>query len=189
MNHYINHKPVTFLSQILYCFNNLLEHTRLSVWIQSGEAHIKDLMKFVITKETIHHTLIVLCVDLSKPWDMLDHLENYMNILREHLHSLNISAKISNELEKQGLFLSTNYKIQHSFDFYNFFLCDIAIIYYFISVLRDFHSYKYNELTDESSKRLSTNLEQDEAEMSQLAENVILDNIGLPIVVAVTKVV
>ena len=65
----------------------------------------------------------------------------------------------------------------------------IAIIYYFISVLRDFHSYKYNELTDESSKRLSTNLEQDEAEMSQLAENVILDNIGLPIVVAVTKVV
>ena len=42
---------------------------------------------------------------MSKPWDMLDHLENYMNILREHLHSLNISAKILNELEKQGLLI------------------------------------------------------------------------------------
>lgn len=62
------------------------------------------------------------------------------------------------------------------------------ILYDLISVLRDFHSYKYNELIDEGSKRLSTNLEQDDAEMSQLAENVILDNIGLPIVVAVTKV-
>ena len=62
-------------------------------------------MKFVITKETIHHTLIVICVDMSKPWDMLDHLESYMNILREHLHSLNISAKILNELEKQGLLI------------------------------------------------------------------------------------
>ena len=55
----------------------------------------------------------------------------------------------------------------------------------FIPVLRDFHTYKYNE---EENKRLSSNLEQDEQEMNQLAENVIVDNIGLPIVVAVTKV-
>ncbi|XP_066927107.1 cytoplasmic dynein 1 light intermediate chain 1-like [Clytia hemisphaerica] len=128
------------------------EHTRLSVWIQSGEAHIKDLMKYVITKESIHHSLILLCIDISKPWNMLDQLENHVNILRQHLHTLNISAKILNELEKQ--------------------------------VLRDFHMYKYN---DEENKRLSSNMEQDEQEMNQLAENMIVDNIGLPIVVAVTK--
>ena len=41
---------------------------------------------------------------------------------------------------------------------------------------------------DEGSKRLSSNLEQDETEINQLAENVLVDNIGLPVVVAVTKV-
>ena len=37
---------------------------------------------------------------------MLDQLENHVNILRQHLHTLNISAKILNELEKQGLMLT-----------------------------------------------------------------------------------
>jgi Dynein light intermediate chain (DLIC). len=83
-----------------------LEHTRLSIWIQSGEPHIKDLMKNVITKESIHHSLVVLCVDISKPWSMIDSLDQYMNILREHLHTLNISAKVLNELERQGKMLA-----------------------------------------------------------------------------------
>ena len=52
----------------------------------------------------------------------------------------------------------------------------------------DFHSYKNIETAEEGSKRLSANHEQMEEELNQLAENVIIDNIGLPITVVVTKV-
>lgn len=80
----------------------ILEHTRLSAWIQSGEAHIKELLKYVITKDSVNHCLVVICVDISKPWNMVDNLDHYLNVVREHLHTLNLSAKTLNEMERKG---------------------------------------------------------------------------------------
>jgi len=62
------------------------------------------------------------------------------------------------------------------------------MIFIFFPVLRDFYNYKLVETHEESNKRLSVNQDQEDEEITQLGENVIVDNIGLPVVVVVTKV-
>ena len=45
-------------------------------------------------------------------------------------------------------------------------------------------------MTDEAAKRLSSNLEEDDntEDLNQLGENVLVDNLGIPLAVVVTKV-
>ena len=64
----------------------------------------------------------------------------------------------------------------------------LSVLLLFFSVLRDFYNYKLVETNDESNKRLSVNQDQEEEEITQLGENIIVNNIGLPVVVVVTKV-
>ena len=89
-------KFVFMLLFILY----LLEYARLNVWILDGDGYHKDLLKYVITPEGIRNIIIVIVVDISKPWTIIDSLEQWTRILREHLHTLKLSAKELNEIEE-----------------------------------------------------------------------------------------
>lgn len=76
------------------------EHARLNVWILDGDGYHKDLLKYVITPESIRNIVIILTIDISRPWTVMDSLEQWTRILREHLHKLKISAKEMNEIEE-----------------------------------------------------------------------------------------
>lgn len=84
----------------MFCCLLAIEHTRLSIWIQDGDKHYKDLLKYVVTKDTVKNVTIIICVDMAKPWNIIDSLENWCRILREHIHSLQLSAKELNEMER-----------------------------------------------------------------------------------------
>ena len=79
--------------------NFVSEHARLNVWIQDGDIFHKELLKYVITPKSIRNVLIVIAVDMSKPWTIMDSLEQWTRVIREHLHSLKMSAKDLNEME------------------------------------------------------------------------------------------
>ncbi|XP_065676548.1 cytoplasmic dynein 1 light intermediate chain 1 isoform X2 [Hydra vulgaris] len=128
------------------------EHTRLNVWIQDGSSHFNNLLKFVFTSESVKDLMIAICVDMCKPWRIIDSLEKWNRILHEHLHSLHLPAKELNAMEAK--------------------------------LSNDFQAYRDVEIDEEKIKKNSS--ESDELN-TPLGDKVLTSNLGIPIIVIVTK--
>jgi len=126
------------------------EHITLGTWILNGDSYYSNLLQYVVTKESVKDLTVLICVDISKPWNILETLDHWYQKLHVHLHSLRLSAKELNEMER---------KIQKDFDNY----------------------YKEVEGGDEKVSLA------DSDDVSGLGENVLSNNIGIPIIVALTK--
>ena len=85
---------------IYYEIFSLAEHARLNVWILDGDGYHKDLLNYVINADCIRNIVVIIAVDVSKPWSIMDSLDQWTRILREHLHKLKLSAKELNEIEE-----------------------------------------------------------------------------------------
>lgn len=127
------------------------ENIRLGTWILNGDSYYSNLLKYVVTKESVRNLSVIMCVDMTKPWSILESLEHWYQKLHSHLHSLNLSAKELNEMER---------KLQKDFENY----------------------YKEMEAGEEK-----LNIPDNENDSSILEENVLANNIGIPIIVVVTK--
>ncbi|CAB4002666.1 Hypothetical predicted protein [Paramuricea clavata] len=75
------------------------DSTRLNVWIMDGDVRYKNLLKFAITKKSAKDVTVILIIDMSRPWTIMDTLNSWVHVLREHIHSLNLSPKELNEME------------------------------------------------------------------------------------------
>ena len=64
-----------------------------------GDVRYKNLLKFAITKKSAKDVTVILIVDMSRPWTIVDTLNSWVHVLREHIHSLNLSPKELNEME------------------------------------------------------------------------------------------
>ena len=127
------------------------ENIRLGTWLLNGDSYYGNLLQYVVTKESVKNLTVLMCVDMSKPWNIIENLEHWYQKLHMHLHSLNLSAKELNEMER---------KIQKDFDNY----------------------YKEMESGDEK-----VNTADNDNDTAILEENVLANNIGIPIIVAITK--
>ena len=58
--------------------------------------------------------MIMICIDMAKPWNMLDSLEHWRRTLVEHLHSLHISAKELNSMEANREYFSLLFVVLYS---------------------------------------------------------------------------
>ncbi|XP_077291579.1 dynein light intermediate chain [Arctopsyche grandis] len=141
------------------------DHTRLSVWVLDGDPGHTNLLKFALSEKTFPHTLVILTVAMTTPWGLLDQLQSWASILGDHLDKL----PISNDQRQEA---------RHR-------------------CIRSWQ--QYTEPGDEMEqagspmKRSSRNLN-DEIELNgdgddgmPLPESVLTTNLGLDIVVVVTK--
>ena len=64
-----------------------------------GDARYKNLLKFAMTKKSTKDVTVILIIDMSRPWTIMDTLNSWVHVLREHIHSLNLSPKELNEME------------------------------------------------------------------------------------------
>lgn len=69
------------------------------MWIMDGDVTYKNLLKFAITKTSAKDATVIVIVDMSKPWSIMDTLHSWIHVLREHIHSLNLSPKELNNME------------------------------------------------------------------------------------------
>lgn len=69
------------------------------MWIMDGDVTYKNLLKFAITKKSAKDATVIIIVDMSKPWTIMDILNSWIHVLREHIHSLNLSPKELNNME------------------------------------------------------------------------------------------
>jgi len=127
------------------------ENIKLGTWLLNGDSYYENLLQYVVTKESVKNLTVLLCADMSKPWNIIETLEHWHQKLHTHLNSLHLSAKELNEMERK--------------------------------IEKDFSNY-YKEMEGGDEKVTSVD---NESEAQMLGENVLSNNIGIPIIVAITK--
>lgn len=133
--------------------------TRLGVWILDGDPGHLNLLKFALNEHNFAHTLVILSVSMTSPWHWQDQLEHWMRVLEEHIRTLKLSPE---ELQKQKQML-----------------------------LGEWQSYSEagDELDPGSPMKRTHRLSsvEDDLDLLPLPENCLSTNLGLKIVVVVTK--
>lgn len=134
--------------------------THLSVWVLDGDPAHVELLKFALNEENFQDTLVILTVSMTTPWGILEQLQHWSSVLADHLDKLKLDIDVR-QSKRQAL-------IRKWFEYVE----------------------PGDELEPASPmKRSSRNLGEDEEEIdsSALPEGVLTTNLGLDIVVVVTK--
>lgn len=74
----------------------------MDVWLLDGVEYQEQLLQYVLSKEKCRNTLVVIVVDLSQPWDVMDSLERWTEVVRTHLNTLNIPPKEFSDMRDAG---------------------------------------------------------------------------------------
>ena len=63
------------------------EHTKLGVWVLDGDPFHRELLKFALNDSTFGDTTILLVASMTTPWDIIDSLERWAGILESEIKS------------------------------------------------------------------------------------------------------
>ncbi|XP_037085323.1 cytoplasmic dynein 1 light intermediate chain 1-like [Pollicipes pollicipes] len=132
--------------------------TRLSVWMLDGDPAHAHLLQYALGPESVANTALMLTVAMTTPWDVLDQLHAWAAVIQDHVDSLNLSADTVRERQ---------HKVQRRWQ-------------------------EYMEPGDEldaasPAKRHSQHLPEDEDVLLPLGENTLTRNLGMDVIVVVTK--
>nr|CAD7596407.1 unnamed protein product [Timema genevievae] len=134
------------------------DHTRLSVWVLDGDPSHSHLLRFALSEETFPHTLVMFVVAITTPWGMLDQLQTWASVLQDHIDRLKISSDDMQENRQK-----------------------------YVKKWQDYTE-PGDELEQSSPiRRTSRNLEDDGGDIFPLGDGVLTRNLGLDVVVVVTK--
>jgi len=62
--------------------------SRINVWQLEGEQAHKDLLQFAINDNTITNCLVIIVIDFSQPWTMVESLNKWLDIVKKHIASI-----------------------------------------------------------------------------------------------------
>ena len=63
---------------------------KLGAWIPDGDGSCTSLLKFALNENNFEHTLIAFVVSMSTPWSIVESLNKWAAILHDHIKKLNI---------------------------------------------------------------------------------------------------
>lgn len=151
-----------------YCYVDVRDeyredHTRLGVWTLDGDPHHQNLLQFALKESNFSDNTVALAVSMTTPWNIMDQLQNWASLLQDHIDKLAISAARNKTLQNENI--------------------------------RRWQGYVEpgDELEATSpSKRISRNLDfintdTNLEEILPLPENTLTRNLGLDLIVIVTK--
>lgn len=76
--------------------------TRCNVWILDGDLYHKGLLKFALSPQSLPNCLAVFMVDMSRPWTIMESLQKWASVLRDHVDKLKIVPEEMRELEQKS---------------------------------------------------------------------------------------
>uniref|UniRef100_A0A8C9HCP5 Dynein light intermediate chain n=1 Tax=Piliocolobus tephrosceles TaxID=591936 RepID=A0A8C9HCP5_9PRIM len=79
----------------------VFDHTRCNVWILDGDLYHKGLLKFAVSAESLPETLVIFVADMSRPWTVMESLQKWASVLREHIDKMKIPPEKMRELERK----------------------------------------------------------------------------------------
>ncbi|XP_048806604.1 cytoplasmic dynein 1 light intermediate chain 1 isoform X2 [Tympanuchus pallidicinctus] len=77
------------------------DQTRCNVRILDGDLYHKGLLKFAMESNSLKDTLVMLVVDMSRPWTAMDSLQKWASVVREHIDKLKIPPEEMKEMEQK----------------------------------------------------------------------------------------
>ncbi|XP_023032653.1 cytoplasmic dynein 1 light intermediate chain 1 isoform X1 [Drosophila willistoni] len=132
--------------------------TRLGVWVLDGDPGHTNLLHYALNETNYAHTLVILTVSMTQPWGWLEQLNHWIKVLAQHIESLQLDPK---EKEAARQRLTTTWQSY----------CEVG-----------------DDLDPGSPvKRTMRNNSIDEDDLLPLTEDALITNLGLDIVVVVTK--
>uniref|UniRef100_A0A8C6LP27 Dynein light intermediate chain n=1 Tax=Nothobranchius furzeri TaxID=105023 RepID=A0A8C6LP27_NOTFU len=75
--------------------------TRCNVWILDGDLYHKGLLKFAVMTQSLPDCLAVFVADMSRPWTIMESLQKWASVLRDHLDKLKIPPEDMREMEQR----------------------------------------------------------------------------------------
>lgn len=149
----------------------MVEILKLGVWTPDGDASLINLLKYALNESNFENSMVAFVVSMSTPWEMMDSLRKWSKILSDHVKKLNLpEAKRSEFLKKQRL----------AFQMYQDPDENGNILGKKTPTLNTSLS-----LTDK--KDLNESIDKDESSFLPLDPSVLNNNLGIPILVIVTK--
>ncbi|XP_052231660.1 cytoplasmic dynein 1 light intermediate chain 2-like isoform X2 [Dreissena polymorpha] len=142
------------------------EQGRLGIWALDGDTTHTSLLKYALTEESFEHSLVILVASMTQPWAILDSLEKWASILRHNIDRLRISPEDRREYEQ--------------------------------SLVQYYQEYVEPDETSGSSQTSlrrdanplhppPPNTQDEDKVVLPLGENILAQNLGIPIVVLITK--
>uniref|UniRef100_A0A4X2KKN0 Dynein light intermediate chain n=1 Tax=Vombatus ursinus TaxID=29139 RepID=A0A4X2KKN0_VOMUR len=77
------------------------DQTRCNVWILDGDLYHKGLLKFAVSAETLQETLVIFVADMSRPWTVMESLQKWASVLREHIDKMKIPPEEMRDMEQK----------------------------------------------------------------------------------------
>lgn len=75
------------------------DQTRCNAWVLDGDLYHKGLQGVAVPVDSISNTLLLITVDMSRPWNALDSLQKWAAVAREHIDKLRVAPETLRELE------------------------------------------------------------------------------------------
>uniref|UniRef100_A0A3P9LMZ4 Dynein light intermediate chain n=1 Tax=Oryzias latipes TaxID=8090 RepID=A0A3P9LMZ4_ORYLA len=75
------------------------DHTRCNAWVLDGDLYHKGLQGVAVPVDSVENTLLLITVDMSRPWNALDSLQKWAAVAREHIDKLRVAPEKLRELE------------------------------------------------------------------------------------------
>uniref|UniRef100_A0AAY4A672 Dynein light intermediate chain n=1 Tax=Denticeps clupeoides TaxID=299321 RepID=A0AAY4A672_9TELE len=77
------------------------DNSRCNAWVLDGDLYHKGLQKFAISQENLADTMVLLVVDMSRPWTVFDSLQKWGSVIREHIDKLRIGPERMRDMEQR----------------------------------------------------------------------------------------
>uniref|UniRef100_H3AXB2 Dynein light intermediate chain n=1 Tax=Latimeria chalumnae TaxID=7897 RepID=H3AXB2_LATCH len=134
------------------------DSARCNVWILDGDLYHKGLLKFAMNSCPVKDMLVMLVVDVARPWSALETLHKWASVIREHVDKLKIPPEEMKEMEQQ-------------------------LIRQFQEYTEPGEAFPASP----QRRNTSLQEEQDENVVLPLGEDTLTHNLGIPVVVVCTK--
>ena len=75
-----------------------------------GDGTCNGLLKFALNETNIENSLIIFVVSMSTPWNIMESLKKWSNLIKEHVKKLNIDENLRTKLYDKLKFNYQNYQ-------------------------------------------------------------------------------
>lgn len=141
-------------------FSLILDVTRLGVWVLDGDPGHTNLLKYALNETNYSNTLVILTVSMTTPWSWEDQLQNWIKVLSDHIDKLKLEPDERTQPKQRLESAWQNY-------------CETGV----------------DDLDPGSPLKRTNRLSsiEDDADALPLPDGVLITNLGVDIVVVVTK--
>jgi len=152
---------------------------RINFWSLEGESTQNDLLKFALNKDNIKNSMIIITLDFSQPWSIVESLKKWLSVLEEQIKQIFKDDKNSfRELQNKLLIKWHEYVEPQN----NIAGGGVASVNGGNSVPSMLAS-----VQKKKKRRVNASTIEDTSVLPPLGENILINNLGVPILVACCK--